>query len=582
MIKEHKNMSKKTGRNDPCPCGSGKKYKKCCGLSLSHGGFVQTPESWFPPSARTGTLWDDYMELIPIVAMYGKKIMDFGEDGKEFRRAVSDFEKQFRPGKKGGITDSFYMSWKHLDLRFGESLETVVERLVSDPMISQLNEPGPTYIRQLSESYATFYEVITSTLRPDIVTVEELGTGKSYTVFHVRELCDIDLGPGDICFTRRIGSPDRSIFFTTPYIFEPEAREQFKRAVLAQEKDFKMGPRAPFFPPGRHFAESQKEAAPFWAWHSLQGEKIEIPQIPDSVLVTTDGDAFVFTEIHFLIQDEAALRKRLSVLPLGSGALAGHSLGIDQELLAHELGFERVAENSLDAVGDRDFILEFLGAASILAIHLSRLAEDLILWSTAEFGFLELDEAFSTGSSLMPQKKNPDSLELIRAKAGRIVGNLVTLLTVTKGLPSSYNRDLQEDKEPLFDTLETIAGMLDIMKGVISTVSFRTERMEAALDDYILTTDLAEYLVRKGVPFRDSHAIVGGLVRRSLDLGIPLRELPLKEFRQASGFFAADVYEVFDFRAAVERRASYGGTATAAVRRQLAKARAKLKDANHG
>ncbi len=275
-------------------------------------------------------------------------------------------------------------------------------------------------------------------------------------------------------------------------------------------------------------------------------------------------------------------RKRLSVLPLGAGALAGHSLGIDQELLAQELGFERVAENSLDAVGDRDFILEFLAAASILTIHLSRLAEDLIIWSTAEFGFLELDEAFTTGSSLMPQKKNPDSLELIRAKAGRIVGNLVTLLTVTKSLPSGYNRDLQEDKEPLFDTLQAIAGMLNIMKGVISTLSFRTERMEAALDDYMLTTDLAEYLVRKGVPFRDSHAIVGGLVRRSLDLGIPLRELPLEEFRQTSEFFATDVYEVFNFRAAVERRTSYGGTATAAVRRQLARARAKLKEGKGG
>jgi hypothetical protein len=314
MIKEHNNMNEKPGRNDPCPCGSGKKYKKCCGLSVPHGGFIQTPESWFPPSERTGTLWDDYMELIPIVAMYGKKVMDFEEDGKEFRKAVSNFEKQFHPGKKGGITDSFYMSWQHFDLRFGKSLETVAERLLSDPMISQLNEPGPTYIRELSESYSTFYEVIDSSFGTDIVTVRELGTGKSFTVFNVRELSGFELNPGDICFVRRIGSPDRSIFFTTPYVYDPETRAQFKRTVLAQEKDFNKGPWAPLFPPGQHFAESQKEAAPFWAWYILQGEKKEIPQMPDSVLVTTDGDAFVFTEVHFRIQDEAALRKRLSML----------------------------------------------------------------------------------------------------------------------------------------------------------------------------------------------------------------------------------------------------------------------------
>lgn len=271
-------------------------------------------------------------------------------------------------------------------------------------------------------------------------------------------------------------------------------------------------------------------------------------------------------------------KKRLSVLPLGSGALAGSGLGIDREALARELGFEKASENSLDAVGDRDFILEFLAASAILAVHLSRLSEDLILWSTVEFGFVELDEAFSTGSSLMPQKKNPDSLELIRAKTGRVVGSLVTLLTVVKGLPSSYNRDLQEDKEPLFDTLEVLTGMLRVMTGVISTLSFHTERMEAALDDYMLTTDLAEYLVWKDVPFRESHAIVGRLVRRSLELGVALRALPLEEFQKANAHFAEDVHAVFDFRAAVNRKASFGGTAMAAVRVQLERARAVLGD----
>jgi len=307
-------MSKKPGRNDPCPCGSGKKYKKCCGLSQTQGGFVQTPESWFPPSERTGTLWDDYIEVIPIVAMYGRKIMDFDEDGPEFKRAVSDFEKQFRPGEEGGITDSFFMSWMHFDLRFGKSLETVAERLLSEPIISDLMEPGPSYIRELNESYLTFYEIIASASRTDAVTVKELGNGKRFTVLHVRELFEIDPNPGEIWFARRVGHPDRSIFYTTPYIYEPETRAQFKRAILAQEKDFKKSPRASFFPTDRHFAESQKETAPFWAWYINQGKMTDLPPIPDYALVTTDGEEFVFTEIHFRIKDEAALRMRLTSL----------------------------------------------------------------------------------------------------------------------------------------------------------------------------------------------------------------------------------------------------------------------------
>ena len=213
------------------------------------------------------------MDVIPVLAMYGKKIMDFDEDGSEFKRAVSDFEKQFRPGEKGGIVDSFFMSWMHCDLRFGISRETVAERLLIDPIISDLMEPGPTYIRQLSESYLTFYEIIASTSRPDAVTVKELGTGKHFTVLHVRELLEIDPEPGEIWFARRVGLPDRSIFYTTPYIYEPETCAQFKRAVLTQEKDFKKSPRAPLFPTERHFAESQKETAPFWAWYICQGEK---------------------------------------------------------------------------------------------------------------------------------------------------------------------------------------------------------------------------------------------------------------------------------------------------------------------
>lgn len=308
------NMNKKPGRNDPCPCGSGKKYKKCCGLNQSQGGFVQTPEPWLSPAERTGTLWDDYFEVIPIVSIYGKKVMDFDEDSREFERTVSDFEKRFRPGEKDGITDSFFISWMHFDLRFGKSLETVAERLLSDPMISDLMEPGPTYIRQLNESYLTFYEIITSTSRLDAITVEELGTGQRFTVLHVCELFEIEPEPGEIWFARRVGSPDRSIFYTTPYIYEPETRAQFKRAVLTQEKDFSLGPRAPLFPSNRHFAESQKETVPFWAEYICRRRPIDLSQIPHHALVTTDGEEFVFTEIHFRIRDEAALRKRLSML----------------------------------------------------------------------------------------------------------------------------------------------------------------------------------------------------------------------------------------------------------------------------
>lgn len=305
----------KAGRNDPCPCGSGKKYKKCClDNDQMQGGYVQTPESWFPASQRTGTLWDDYMEVVPFVAMYGKKITQFDEDGPEFKKLVSNFEKRFNPGEKGGIRDSFFMSWMHFDLRFGISLETIAERLLSDPMISDLMEPGPSLIQQLSESYMTFYEIITSTSRPDILTVRELGTGKSFRVLHVQELCEEDLKPGDICYTRRIGLPDRSIFFTTPYVYDPETQAQFKRAVLAQEKDFKKGPRTELFPADRQFAESQKESTLFWAWYILQGDRPNLSQITDFDLATTDGEEFVLTEIHFRIKDEAALRKRLSML----------------------------------------------------------------------------------------------------------------------------------------------------------------------------------------------------------------------------------------------------------------------------
>ncbi len=272
------------------------------------------------------------------------------------------------------------------------------------------------------------------------------------------------------------------------------------------------------------------------------------------------------------------LEKRVAVLPLGAGALAGHSLGIDRQFLAAELGFQALCENSLDGVSDRDFVAEFLFWAALLQTHLSHLAEDLIIWSTAEFGFIELDDAYATGSSLMPQKKNPDSLELLRGKTGRLVGHLVALLITLKGLPSTYNKDLQEDKEPLFDALDTLKLALPVAAGVVRTLKVNGEVMAAALDDGMLATDLADYLVRCGVPFRRSHDRVGQAVRRAEELSLPLRELPLAEFQALSDTFDDDLYAVFDHHRSVEARDSYGGTATAAVQQQIERAAALLRE----
>ena len=268
------------------------------------------------------------------------------------------------------------------------------------------------------------------------------------------------------------------------------------------------------------------------------------------------------------------LAERVAVLPLGAGALAGHSLGIDRHFLAAELGFRAVCENSLDAVSDRDFVAEFLFWAALLQVHLSRLAEDLIIWSSSEFGFVTLDDAYATGSSIMPQKKNPDSLELLRGKVGRLVGHLVALLTTLKGLPSAYNKDLQEDKEPLFDALDTLKLALPVAAGVVRTLKVNAGVMAAALDDGMLATDLADCLVRRGVPFRQSHELVGRAVRRAELRGLPLRELPLAEFQAISEAFDDDLYAVFDHRRSVEARDSYGGTAMTALRQQIERARA--------
>jgi argininosuccinate lyase len=265
---------------------------------------------------------------------------------------------------------------------------------------------------------------------------------------------------------------------------------------------------------------------------------------------------------------------RADALPLGAAALAGTAYPIDREALARDLGFASVTANSLDAVSDRDYVLEFLGAAAILGMHLSRLAADLTLWATAEFGFVEFADAFATGSSIMPQKKNPDVAELIRGKSGRLYGNLVAVLTMMKGLPLTYNSDMQEDKEPFFDSVDTLDAILGVLPPLLASLTFRTERMRAAAGEHYATaTDLADYLVRKGLPFRQAHEVVGRVVRHALEAGRPLEALPLETLRRFSPLIDADVSHALTVDASLRARAVTGGTAPEAVQRALAQAR---------
>jgi argininosuccinate lyase len=270
------------------------------------------------------------------------------------------------------------------------------------------------------------------------------------------------------------------------------------------------------------------------------------------------------------------LRQRTSALPLGSGAMAGTPYPIDREFLAKELGFETVSPNSIDAVSNRDAAAEFLFAASLIAVHLSKLSEALILFSTTEFGYIQLSDAYTTGSSLMPQKKNPDTLELTRGKTGTIIGRLSGLLSTLKGLPSTYDKDLQEDKVPVFETYDTLNLMLPVMAGLLDTLQVNAERVQAGLNPAILATDLADYLVARGVPFRDAHAIIGQLVRLSEDKDIPLPKLPLVDYQLISPHFSSDVYEVFDFQKSVAKRNLSGGTSPDAVFVQLQQAKTLL------
>jgi argininosuccinate lyase len=270
-------------------------------------------------------------------------------------------------------------------------------------------------------------------------------------------------------------------------------------------------------------------------------------------------------------------RKRVNVMPLGAAALAGTSFPIDRNYTAELLGFDRPAENSLDAVSDRDFAIEFCAAAAILLTHLSRFSEELILWASAQFGFVDLPDRFCTGSSIMPQKKNPDVPELVRGKTGRVSGNLVALLTVMKGQPLAYNKDNQEDKEPLFDSVDTTRDCLRVFADMIPALKIDRKRMRAAAaEGYSTATDLADYLVRKGVAFRDAHEIVGKAVRHAIESGRDLADLPLGELCRFSSAIEADVFSVLTPEGSVAARTHAGGTAPAQVRAAIDRARERL------
>src|SRR5438874_3680333 len=283
---------------------------------------------------------------------------------------------------------------------------------------------------------------------------------------------------------------------------------------------------------------------------------------------------------EMLVRDRERLsevRKRVNALPLGAAALAGTSYRIDREAVARALGFDEVSRNSLDAVSDRDFCIEFTSAASLVMMHLSRLAEDIILYSTAEFGFFELSDAVATGSSLMPQKKNPDSMELVRGKAGRVFGHLAALLIMMKGLPLAYNKDMQEDKEAIFDTVDTLNASLAVTATVLRNIRINRERtLEAASHGYLNATELADYLVRKGMPFREAHETVGRIVVHAIKGSVELNELPLDDLKSFSSLIDQNLFDSLSLAGTLATKSQVGGTAPARVAEELERARTRL------
>ena len=270
------------------------------------------------------------------------------------------------------------------------------------------------------------------------------------------------------------------------------------------------------------------------------------------------------------------LIERVSILPLGSGALSGTPIPVDRAALAKSLVFAEISQNSIDAVSDRDFAAEFLFCASMIGIHLSKLSEQIVLYTCAEFGFFELSDAYSTGSSLMPQKKNPDIFELTRGKGGTLLGLLTGLLATLKGLPSTYDKDLQEDKAPVFQAMDTLLAILPVIAGALQTITPRPERMRAAIDSTMMATDLADYLVGKGIPFRETHVIAGKCVHLAQEKKFGLEEMPLEIYQSLCPAFEADVYQVFDPLKSVEKRNAIGGTSLQSVKKQIAKCRENI------
>lgn len=271
------------------------------------------------------------------------------------------------------------------------------------------------------------------------------------------------------------------------------------------------------------------------------------------------------------------IRKHASVLPLGSGAIAGCPFPIDRKAMMEELGFSRLSENSIDAVSDRDWVMELSFAIARIGIHLSRLCEDLVLFTSSEFGFVRLGDGFSTGSSLMPQKRNPDVAELTRGKSGRLVGNLMSLMTILKGLPTGYNRDLQEDKHSLFDSTDTLCTVLPAIEGAVKSAEFLEDNIKSALNPELYATDLADHLVRSGVPFREAHEVIGKIVRMSAEQNIPLDEMSLQDFQGIDERFGSNVQEVFSYERSVESRSVSGGTSLSAIKYQLEAARESVQ-----
>ncbi len=271
--------------------------------------------------------------------------------------------------------------------------------------------------------------------------------------------------------------------------------------------------------------------------------------------------------------------QRVNVMPLGAGAGAGTTFPIDRKLVAKLLGFPEVTKNSIDTVSDRDFIIEFISASSTLMMHLSRISEEFVLWSTKEFDFVDMGDEFTTGSSIMPQKRNPDMAELIRGKTGRVYGNLVAILTIMKGLPFSYNRDMQEDKEPMFDTVDTVKSCLEVLSEMLQVIVFKHENMKRALDEgFITATDVADYLSRKGMPFRQSHEVTGKIVSYAEEKGRELLNLHISEYQMFSNLFDEDLYDFIALDGSIKSRKSYGGTAKKNVVKMIKLAKIEIAD----